>query len=154
MSAAVPSDLVGFLSSTELFQTVSTPAVQAIAARLNLISLQCGDFLVPQGALADDLYIVISGSLAVTAPGPDGTIRFLTTLSAGEIAGGWLTGGSDAAAEVAALQECSVGKCSRADFDVLAEKYPDDAARIMDLIIKRLHRSRLRYALYLSEVFG
>src|SRR5262249_2579495 len=139
-SHTATTELVTFLSSTELFQSVSVPALQYIATRLEILSVPCGAHLIPKEASHDDLHVVINGTVAVTTSPSDGTIRFLKTLGPGESAGGWLGGGSDST-EFTAVQDTIVGRFAQDDFDPFAQQYPDDAHRVMQSVIQSLHRS-------------
>src|SRR5262245_6040659 len=75
------------LRASPLFAGLEPAALAAITVELESFSLPAGWVLFREGEVADALYIVAYGLLAVTIRAPDGGERLITEIHGGETVG-------------------------------------------------------------------
>jgi len=92
--AALLTDRVRVLAATDLFGSCGTAALERLASQASLLPAAASQVVIRQGEPADDLYVVLDGTLAVTDE--DGGGRRLRTLTPGDAFGeiGVVTGGT------------------------------------------------------------
>ena len=136
---SVRSDLKFVLSTLAMFETMSLPALAAIAAEIEWMSIPGGSTLFELGEQADAMYVVLSGCLGTFGPGRRGETRFIARIVAGESVGEMsLIAGRARNATVIALRDTEVGRLSREAFDRIVASHPDALLRIARLTVQRL----------------
>jgi predicted acylesterase/phospholipase RssA/CRP-like cAMP-binding protein len=148
------SNLLSFLSSTELFQGVDLVVLGELAAGMKVVSLRDGDILVHQGNRGRSLYIILEGRLHATGRNFRSEPRDLFDLEAGESACEMDLLSSDASSTtVSALGPTELLELPREVFASFLESHPREALRITQALGKRLHKLRLVTALCLGPIF-
>ncbi|HEY7055712.1 MAG TPA: cyclic nucleotide-binding domain-containing protein, partial [Vicinamibacterales bacterium] len=149
------TDLALFLRTAAVFESLSEVELRQLSDQLTLSDLEDGTVLIRQDAVSDELYVVITGVLAVSAIDRHGIAHSL-----GEIRSAGLTGEmhlfsqAPAAATVEARGPVRVAALSRSGFDRFLATCPSGAFALIDALRPRLRRARLWAALHLSEMFA
>jgi CRP/FNR family transcriptional regulator, cyclic AMP receptor protein len=112
--------LIDVLSRQLIFEG-NSHALQTIASRAVLISVEPGEVIITQGASDTHIYFILSGSLIVSPNGRDDTIR-----SAGTYLGEMATIDPAAlrSATVRAKEPTVLAKLSESDFSAVALEHP------------------------------
>jgi predicted acylesterase/phospholipase RssA/CRP-like cAMP-binding protein len=143
------------LSTTCPFSGLTPERCRRVASMFSEQTLAAEETLTREGDPGNALYLVVEGSLKVSARTRDPlSPRELGTLAAGAIAGelGLLTGHPRVAtltAEVASVVAC----LSRADFDLLCVEYPRDMESIIAWMRRQLHVYQVQTAIEESSLF-
>ena len=117
----------------------------ALRAQCQLITVSAGQVVIPEGADDRALYILVAGSLEVTAPrGRRGGERQLAVIEAGTVIGEVsFFDGQPRSASVRAMSDGTLLRLGYDSFEVLAAKEPALGRRIL-LDIGRVLATRLR----------
>jgi CRP-like cAMP-binding protein/predicted acylesterase/phospholipase RssA len=143
-----------FLLTTPLFARVEPVVVAEIAPTLEHVHLDAGAVVIREGEAGDGLYLVISGRLRAVAHAQDGAEIFLNDIAAGESVGEIaLLTGERRTATVYATTSAELLRLSRAQFDLLEQRYPTAAYAIADSIVQRLQQTQLNLALHVGKLF-
>jgi predicted acylesterase/phospholipase RssA/CRP-like cAMP-binding protein len=132
------------LASVGLFQGLDDASRGALAAQLSLVDLTPGEILFRQGDGADSVFVVLDGRLAVHV-GQDGeSEQLLAELRAGDVVGEVaLVAGGERSATVRVTEHSTLAELPVATLNDLLESFPEIAARLVDLVSRRLRRSQL-----------
>ena len=132
---AEPSRARSSLRDSTLFGALSDDELSAVLATLQWLLVPGGETLIRYGAPGDALYLVTSGRLAVSVPGPDGTERLVREVGRSATVGGVaLVTGQTRTATVRALRDSVVGRLSAAAFEELVDRYPGLALALTRVI--------------------
>jgi CRP-like cAMP-binding protein len=139
------SDLGGLLAEMHLFAGIPEEELDEIAEVLQPVELRPGEVLFRQGAEANGLHVVATGSVGVYSRLPGGREVDLAALGIGEVIGELsLVDGGTRAATVRALERTTVFFLGRADFVALvARKGPTALTikrRLTAIVCERLRR--------------
>jgi lysophospholipid hydrolase len=146
--------LASFLRSNELFRCVEPAAVEELTPHLHVLELADGQALVSQGHHDDNLYLLISGLLRVTAHNQRSEPQQLFAVKEGESVGEMSILSDDPApATILSAGESTVLAVPRAAFESFSAKYPKDALQVMQSLSVRLQRSHLSISLRRSNLF-
>ncbi len=116
---------------------------------MGIVDLNPGGVLIREQDLEDSLYIILQGKAGVTAQG-----KTLAELGPGELVGELaLLTGEPRSCTVSAIEPVRAAKLPRAAFEQWVERHPEAAKRLFAVMIDRLRRARLAYALHLSNLF-
>jgi len=144
------NDLLAFLKSTYLFNSLHEDILKAISAELEHLFLDKGDVLFMQGDQADAMYIVMKGCLEVSIikQNSDGTIlaHVKTGMPVGEMQ---ILVGERRSATVIAIEDSDLIKIPKATFEKIADKYPEVFIHIAEIIRERLRYNQL--SIFLSN---
>jgi len=134
------------------FSALDAAALAELAPALAEVRLAAGDVLMRRGDVAEHLYLLLRGRLAVESPDAPG-LAPLALLEAGELVGevAVLAGGTRSAT-VRALEASELARLPRAALELALERYPEELARFIDTVRRRLWRSQL--ATHLRGLFG
>ncbi len=144
-----PLDLFQALECAGLTEAGES-TVQEFARALETCSFRQDQVIIRQGEIDDSLYILLSGWVRVDVHG-----KTLNYLGPGETAGELaLLTGDPRLATVTALQPTVCARLSRSAFERLAQAHPEAAARMTEVMFRRLLEVRLAFALHLSNLFG
>jgi glutaminase len=130
----------------ELLRDLDDDALGAIALATTAVSLHAGDVLFKQGDLADSVYFIRSGALAVMLPldGPAGNARRVARLGPGLAVGEMaIVGDHTRSADVVAVAASDLAELRLADLDELTAVHPEVIHRI-HLNLARVLADRLR----------
>ena len=127
------------LSSLPMFESLSTAALDAVAADFEWLSVPGGATLFAAGEPSDAMYVLLSGCLATYAPRGHERRRFQSRIMAGETVGELgIISGKPRHADVVALRDSEVGRLSREAFDRIVREHPEAMYRIAQLTVQRL----------------
>ncbi len=99
----------GLLQSTELFEGLDNEALQRLAASTQSVELQRGDVVFAQGAVADHLYVMEDGIVAIVSKSDDGRESVFALMERGDLFGEMgLLDGLGRSAEARALEPAQV----------------------------------------------
>ena len=129
------------LHTHRTFGDLDPAVLEDLESSLEFVSLYGGEVLMRQGDPGEDMHIVLSGRLRVTATQPDGSQRPIAELGSGETVGEMaLVTGEPRGATVHAVRDTQLARLTRTSFERLLERHPRTT---FDMIASRLV-SRLR----------
>lgn len=136
-------NILSLLGSIQLFHGLDGATLVAIASEIEWFSLPGGACLFEAGEEPDALFIVISGSLGAFSRTPDGHVRMVGRVMAGETVGEMaLISGKPRTATVHALRDTELGRFSKRAFETLLLDHPQAMLRIAQLTVQRLENSQ------------
>lgn len=130
----------------ELLRDLDDDALRAIAMATTTVTLEAGDVLFKQGDLADSVYFIRGGALAVMLPldGTAGNARRVARLGPGLAVGEMaIVGDHTRSADVVAVAASDLAELHLADLDEVTAVHPDVTHRI-NLNLARVLADRLR----------
>lgn len=134
-------DIVGFLSSMELFSQLERPLLFEIQKKSEFVHLRGGEYLLRQGERGEDLYFVVSGRLRYSR-NRDDREEVLAEVRRGDIVGEMAVfTGEPYFATVQAVRDCYLLKLSGLSFITLLERHPQTMIRITRILINRMRRA-------------
>lgn len=132
------------LASVGLFQGLDDASRGALAAELSLVDLTPGEILFRQGEAADSVFVVLDGRLEVHMGQEGEREQLLAELRAGDVVGEVaLVAGGKRSATVRVAEHSTLAELPVATLNGLLESFPEIAARLVDLVSRRLRRSQL-----------
>lgn len=132
-------DHIQSVDALDLFSALSSEERSDIARSLQTISLKRGAVLIEEGAVADELYLVVSGRFSVTKRDSNGGFYEIGAgQPIGEIA---FFAGGQRTATVTALRDSLVLRLDRNQFDKLVERNPSIWPKLTANIARRLSQS-------------
>jgi NTE family protein/lysophospholipid hydrolase len=124
-----------------------------LLAALQPLDVAPRDAVVRQGDRGDDLYVVLSGRLAVSVAHADGSSTPLDDVGPGAIVGEMaLLTGQARTATVVAVEPSRLARLGRADFERLAARHPAALRGLLHRLLPRMRGNQL--AALLAELFG
>lgn len=152
--ARPPQDVVGFLSTLELFQGLPAATTCEIAGLMDERVIPRGALLIRLDDADDGLYVVLSGQCEVSIL-IDGRAEVLALCGPGELVGevAFLTG-ERRSATVRVLEETRVLGLSRRAYADVERRHPEAAAAMSRVLARRLRRSQLGISLHRSKLFS
>jgi NTE family protein/lysophospholipid hydrolase len=140
------------LDSSDLARALGADALTALSSEVRTFELDAGAVLVHQGDTADELYLLLSGSLEVAIDGAGGE-QTLTRLGAGATVGEIaLLAGDRRSATVRACEPCTLAAISEAGFQRLLVEHPVEAESLARRASERLRETQL--VGQLNQLFG
>jgi NTE family protein len=137
--------LTGRLSAVPLLSQLDAASLADLEARLEWLSVPGGSTLFREGEVADALYVVIVGCLAVTVRGGDGHDVLVACSRAGDTVGEMgLLGGELRSASVTALRDSELLRLEKSSFDWLVERHPRSMLSIASQLARRLQTTTHR----------
>ena len=130
------------LASSGLFAGVSAGELARFDNESNWVRLQGGDVLFQQGDIANDMYVMVRGSLEVLVTGRNGRSRLVDVLgppdSVGEMA---LLTDEPRSATVRAIRDSELVRVSKAAFLQLLDEHPRTAVELSRTLVRRLRQT-------------
>ncbi len=149
MASAAPDSLKQVLLSLG-FTDDQNASLSNLAQEMEILNFNPGDVLMREGDPGDSLYLVLYGTVDVNAQN-----RFLARLGSGEMIGELsLLTGEPRSATVSAIEPVRVARLSRGRFEGWAESLPDAARQLSAIMLERLYKVRLAFALHRNELFA
>ncbi|HEX5240993.1 MAG TPA: cyclic nucleotide-binding domain-containing protein, partial [Candidatus Limnocylindrales bacterium] len=138
------------LISRGVLGALSDDVLEAIRSAMSTRSLAAGDVLVRQGETAEQLFVVLDGSLAF---GLEETGQQLGQLGPGEVVGEVaVLSGTERTATARAATPARIGVIERQDLERIASTHPELVERLLDSSVRRVRHSQL--AAFLAGLFG
>lgn len=128
--------LLADLKSVSLFQSVDDGDLGTLAERAKRRSLPKDRMVFKEGAPADSLYVVVSGSVKIYLVDEDGTEVTLDTKKSGEYFGEMMLDHRPRSASVVTLEPSEFAVISREDFKSFLRKHPDAAEQVILNLIR------------------
>jgi CRP/FNR family cyclic AMP-dependent transcriptional regulator len=130
------------LTGSELFSALDEEALARVAIRASTVLLDRNDTLFNEGDLADDLYVVLSGRVAIAKHSPDGRESLVALMGPGDMFGEMpLFDDEPRSASVRALERSEV---ARVPFDAVRAELEARPGLLWDVVA--MFASRLRAA--------
>lgn len=130
------------LAASGLFAGVDALELERFDREANWVRLSGGDCLFRQGDAAEDVYVVVRGSLEVLVVGRDGSTRLVDILgpsdSVGEMA---LLTDEPRSATVRALRDSELVRVSKEEFLRLLDEHPRTAVALSRTLVQRLRQT-------------
>lgn len=127
------------LKAVSLFQAVNDSDLSALADRAKLRSLPKDRMVFKEGAVADSLYIIVSGKVKIFLTDETGNEVILDTKGAGHYFGEMMLDYRPRSASVITLEPSEFAVISRNDFKTFLRKHPDAAEQV---ILNLIHVAR------------
>jgi CRP-like cAMP-binding protein len=127
------------LSRCGLFRQLNDRERDALFARARTHKYAANENIFLMGSPGDDMVAVVSGTIRISMPSPDGKEVVLAILGPGEICGEIaLLDGKERTADANAATDCSVVVLERRDVLAFLAQYPDAWTRLIDVLCARL----------------
>ncbi len=128
------------LSGSELFSSLGEEAIARVAVKATTARLERNDVLFSEGDEAEDLFVVLTGRIAIAKSSPDGRESLVALMERGDIFGEMpLFDGEPRSASARALERSEV---ARVPFSVVRAELDARPAVLWDVVA--LFASRLR----------
>jgi CRP/FNR family cyclic AMP-dependent transcriptional regulator len=122
-----------------LFQQLNNSERDALFMRARTHTYAADETIFLMGSPGDDMVAVVSGTIRISVPSPDGKEIVLAILGPGEICGEIaLLDGKERTADANAVTECSVVVLERRDVLAFLAKYPDAWAKLINVLCGRM----------------
>lgn len=138
----IGDDLLNLIKSCKLFSSLHDEDFSVLFTQLAKIDLKQGEVLFTQGAIANSLYILISGKLIASLTTAAGVSKVVGTIERGETVGelGALSG-EPRTLTIKALFDSKLLKLSAEDFRKFCIQHPSIMTGVMDLLITRSQKT-------------
>ncbi len=141
------------MTALPVFQDFGEDFLRDLARRLYPVVMDRGERLFAQGDEARGMYIVISGELKITIRNKEGYEVVVKHMGPGEPVGEMaLLSGCTRSATVTAVNDTTLAKLAREDFEELLQDYPQVREKLYGLVRRRVQRTIL--ANLLPNYFG
>jgi CRP/FNR family cyclic AMP-dependent transcriptional regulator len=124
------------LKAVPLFQAVREHHLADLAARVTRRRLAAGELVFKEGAPANSLYIVLSGSVKIFVSDPAGKEVVLDTKKAGEYFGEMMLDHRPRSASIVTLEPSVFALIAREDFKSFLASHPDAAEHLVLNLIR------------------
>jgi CRP-like cAMP-binding protein len=127
------------LGQCGLFRRLGVAERDALFARARVQKYAAHESIFLMGSPGDSMVAVLSGTIRISVPSPDGKEVVLAILGPGEICGEIaLLDGKERTADARAATDCSVVVLERRDVLSFFAQYPDAWARLIEVLCERL----------------
>ena len=124
------------LKTVSLFQSVSEHDLAELASRTKRRQLEGGRIVFKEGAPADSLYVVLSGSVKIFINDETGREVLLDTKKAGQYFGEMMLDYRPRSASILTLEPSQFGVISRDDFRDFLRRHPEAAEQVILNLIR------------------
>jgi CRP/FNR family transcriptional regulator, cyclic AMP receptor protein len=125
-----------------LFRGLEPEARNALFGRLHIRSYAAGETVFLMGSAGDSMMAVLSGSVRISVPSPDGKEIVLAILQTGEVFGEIaLLDGKDRTADARAMTPCSLATLERREVLAFLERHPKTWAKLVEVLCTRLRNT-------------
>ncbi len=122
-----------------LFRELETEARNALFGRLHIRAYAAGETVFLMGSAGDSMMAVLSGSVRISVPSPDGKEIVLAILHAGEVFGEIaLLDGKDRTADARAMTPCSLAILERREVLAFLDRHPKTWAKFVEVLCNRV----------------
>jgi CRP/FNR family cyclic AMP-dependent transcriptional regulator len=139
---AARDDASRLLRRCALFAGLDEGALRALATHAHRRRFAAGEVIFRIGAPGQAMMAVLTGTVRISAPSPDGKEIVLADLGAGEVFGEIaLLDGKERSADAAALTNCDLLVLERRDMLGYLERHPSIAVKLLEVLCERLRRT-------------
>src|SRR5215471_12196380 len=127
------------LAQCGLFRRLGDSEREALFARARTQRYAANESIFLMGSPGDSMVAVLSGTIRISVPSPDGKEIVLAILGPGEICGEIaLLDGKERSADARAATDCTVVVLERRDVLAFFGQHPDAWARLIEVLCERL----------------
>jgi CRP-like cAMP-binding protein len=127
------------LDRCALFHVLDDVTKRQLAARAQRRRYGVGDVIFRVGSPGDIMMAVMTGTVRIVAPSPQGKEIVLGDLQVGEVFGEIaLLDGGERSADAIALTNCELVALERRDMLAVLERHPEACLRLLEVMCKRL----------------
>jgi CRP/FNR family transcriptional regulator, cyclic AMP receptor protein len=140
VAARMPTeDARRLLGECFLFRELDAEARNALFARVHTRSYGAGETIFLMGSAGDSMMAVLSGSVRISVPSPDGKEIVLAILHGGEVFGEIaLLDGKDRTADARAMTACTLAILERREVLAFLERHPKTWIKLVEVLCSRL----------------
>jgi CRP/FNR family transcriptional regulator, cyclic AMP receptor protein len=139
---SVRDDAGRLLRRCALFAGLDEAALRALATHAHRRRFTAGETIFRIGAPGQSMMAVLTGTVRISAPSPDGKEIVLADLGAGEVFGEIaLLDGKERSADAVALTNCDLLVLERRDMLGYLERHPSIAVKLLEVLCERLRRT-------------
>jgi len=140
--ADIPDAISGLLDRCALFHVLDDATKRQLATRAQRRRYAVGDVIFRVGSPGDIMMAVITGTVRIIAPSPQGKEIVLGDLKAGEVFGEIaLLDGGERSADAIALTKCELVALERRDLMAALQRNPEACLRLLEVVCKRLRET-------------
>jgi NTE family protein/lysophospholipid hydrolase len=130
------------LAATGLFVGMDSVVLERFDQETNWVRLRGGETLVRQGERADEMFVVVHGSLEVVVEDREGRARLVDVLGSGSSVGEMaLLSDEPRSATVRAIRDSELVRISKDDFVRLLDEHPRTAVELSRTLVRRLRQT-------------
>jgi CRP/FNR family cyclic AMP-dependent transcriptional regulator len=130
------------LGNCVLFSGLSAEERAAIVARARIRTFHAGETVFTIGSPGDQMMAVLSGTVRISVPSPDGKELLLTIIQPGEVFGELaVLDGKERSADAIAENACTLAMLHRHDVLSFFERNPSAWPKLVDVLCQRLRRT-------------
>lgn len=139
---------MNLLSDVELFRALSPDAFQQVAGEARPLTLRRGDVLFAEGDLAEELFVVESGRIAIANRSVDGRESVVALMEPGDVFGEMplFDGIGGRSAHARALEPSRVYAVSYAPLQDIFERKPELLWGVVNVLARRLRAMNMALA--------
>lgn len=135
-------DATRMLRRCALFAGLDESVVRSLATHAHRRRFAAGEVIFRIGAPGQSMMAVLTGTVRISAPSPDGKEIVLADLSAAEVFGEIaLLDGKERSADAVALTNCDLLVLERRDVLGYLERHPSIAIKLLEVLCERLRRT-------------
>jgi CRP-like cAMP-binding protein len=128
-----------------LFRGLSAQERSTLVLRARVRSFASGDSIFLMGDAGDSMMAVLSGTVRISVPSPDGKEIVLAMMHAGEFFGEIaLLDGKERSADAKAVSACTLAILDRRDVVAFLEQHPAAWLRVVEVLCDRLRRTTVQ----------
>jgi CRP/FNR family cyclic AMP-dependent transcriptional regulator len=125
-----------------LFRELGADERQALFARVHIRSYAAGETVFHMGSAGDSLMAVLSGSIRISVPSPEGKEIVLAILQPGEVFGEIaLLDGKERTADAKAITECHLATLERREVLSFLDRQPSIWPKLVSVLCGRLRNT-------------
>jgi len=130
------------LFQSGLFRQLGVGQRDALFARARVQKYAAQQTIFLMGSPGDSMLAVLSGTIRISVPSPDGKEVVLAILGPGEICGEIaLLDGKERTADARAMTRCSIAVLDRRDVLTFFQRHPDAWPKLVEVLCERLRRT-------------
>jgi CRP-like cAMP-binding protein len=134
-----PEEARNLLSNCFLFRDLKAEERAAIVSRARTTTLKAGETVFSMGSPGDNMMAVLSGTVRISVPAPDGRELMLAILQPGEVFGELaVLDGKDRSADAVADSPCTLALLNRRDVLSFLEQNPAVWPKLVTVLCERL----------------
>jgi CRP/FNR family cyclic AMP-dependent transcriptional regulator len=135
-------DAARLLGACMLFRGLAADEQKALFSRVHLRTYAAGETIFSMGSPGDNMMAVLSGSVRISVPSPEGREVLLAILQGGEVFGEIaLLDNKERTADATALSACHLAILERRDVFAVLDRNPQIWPKIVEVLCARLRNT-------------
>ncbi len=141
------------LRSISIFSRLDGSSEARLSALMRKLKLEKGQTLFSEGQGGDELFVLLSGRIAISVKPETAEPILLSEIGPGGFFGEMaIIDGSPRSADCRALEDCKLLALGARDFDIFLEKDPAAAIRILDTMLEISSERLIKTGVFLSDM--